>query len=136
MLSQVGKCETLKEIDSGTVVHSKYVTIKQSINTTQASSKEMQEFNEMCRRLNVPNSTHSSLYFKWVITDRTNLRPGRFTLQIDTRYPLYRRLGWLQSRSGKLRKISSPPWFESRTDQSVATTLSLPPIIECCLPKI
>jgi len=64
MLSQVGKCETLKEIDSGTVVHSKYVTIKQSINTTQASSKEMQEFNEMCRRLNVPNSTHSSLYFK------------------------------------------------------------------------
>jgi hypothetical protein len=34
-------------------------------------------------------------------------RPGRFTLGKD-RYPLYRRLGWLQGRSGRARKIAPP----------------------------
>jgi len=32
------------------------------------------------------------------------LRPGK------TRYPLYRRLGGPQGRSGLVRKISPPPW--------------------------
>jgi hypothetical protein len=32
--------------------------------------------------------------------------PGRFTPWKDTRYPLYRRLGGPQSRSGRLWKIS------------------------------
>jgi rRNA maturation protein Nop10 len=38
-------------------------------------------------------------------------RPGRFTPG-KTRYPLYRRLGGQQSRSGRVRKISSPPGFD------------------------
>ena len=34
-------------------------------------------------------------------------RPGHFTLGKETRYPLYRRLGGPQGRSGWVRKISS-----------------------------
>jgi hypothetical protein len=39
------------------------------------------------------------------------------------RYPLYRRLGGLQGRSGQLRKILSPPEFDPRTVQPVAQSL-------------
>jgi len=38
-----------------------------------------------------------------------------------TRYPLYRRLGGPQSRSGQVRKISPPPGLDPRTVQSVAS---------------
>jgi len=38
-----------------------------------------------------------------------------------TRYPLYRRLGRPQGRSGRVRKISPPPEFDSRTVQPVAS---------------
>ena len=38
-----------------------------------------------------------------------------------TRYPLYRRLGGPQDRSGRLRKISPPPGFDPRTVQPVAS---------------
>jgi hypothetical protein len=41
-------------------------------------------------------------------------RPGRFTPG-KTRYPLYRRLGGPQGRSGQVRKISPPPGFDPRT---------------------
>jgi hypothetical protein len=37
-----------------------------------------------------------------------------------TRYPLYRRLGGSQGRSGEMWKISSPPGFDPRTVQPVA----------------
>jgi hypothetical protein len=37
-----------------------------------------------------------------------------------TRYPLYRRLGGPQGRSGQVRKISHPPGFDLRTVQHVA----------------
>ena len=43
------------------------------------------------------------------------LPPGK------TRYPLYRRLGGPQSRSGQVRKISPPPGFDPRTVQPVAS---------------
>ena len=43
------------------------------------------------------------------------LSPGR------TRYPLYRRLGGPQGRSGRVRKISPPPGFDPRTVQHVAS---------------
>jgi hypothetical protein len=43
------------------------------------------------------------------------LPPGR------TRYPLYRRLGRPQGRSGRVLKISSPPGFDPRTVQLVAS---------------
>jgi len=39
------------------------------------------------------------------------LPPGK------TRYPLYRRLGGTQDRSGRVRKISSPTGFDPRTVQ-------------------
>jgi hypothetical protein len=42
------------------------------------------------------------------------LSPGK------NRYPLYRRLGGRQDRSGRVRKISSPSAFEPRTVQPVA----------------
>ena len=38
-----------------------------------------------------------------------------------TRYPLYKRLGGPQGRSGRVWKISSPPGFDPRTFQSVAS---------------
>ena len=43
------------------------------------------------------------------------LPPGK------TRYPLYRRLGGPQSRSGQVWKISPPPRFDPRTVQPVAS---------------
>ena len=38
-----------------------------------------------------------------------------------TQYPLYRRLGGPQGRSGRVRKISPPPGFDPRTAQPVAS---------------
>jgi hypothetical protein len=38
-----------------------------------------------------------------------------------TRYPLYRRLGGPQGRSGQVREISPPPGFDPRTVQPVAS---------------
>jgi hypothetical protein len=38
-----------------------------------------------------------------------------------TLYPLYRRLGGPQDRSGRVRKISPPPRFDPRTVQSVVS---------------
>ena len=43
------------------------------------------------------------------------LPPGK------TRYPLYRRLGGPQGRSGRVRKISLPPGFDPLTAQPVAS---------------
>jgi len=43
------------------------------------------------------------------------LPPGK------TRYPLYRRLGRPQGRSGQVRKISPQPEFDPRTAQPVAS---------------
>ena len=40
-------------------------------------------------------------------------RPGRTLPPGKTRYPFYRRLGGPQGRSGQVRKISSPPGFDS-----------------------
>jgi hypothetical protein len=38
-----------------------------------------------------------------------------------TRYPLYRRLGGPQGRSGQVRKILPPPGFDPQTVQPVAS---------------
>ena len=48
-------------------------------------------------------------------------RPGRFAPGKETRYPLCRRLGGPQGRSGRLQKISPQPGFDSRTVQPVAS---------------
>ena len=40
----------------------------------------------------------------------------------QTRYPLYRWLGGLHCRSGRLWKISLPPEFDPRTIQPVASS--------------
>ena len=47
--------------------------------------------------------------------------PGRSLPPGKTRYPLYRRLGGPQGRSGQVRKISPPPGFDPRTFQPVAS---------------
>ena len=47
----------------------------------------------------------------WVIGQR----PGHFSPGKETRYPLHRRLGGPQDRSGRVRKISPPPGFDPRT---------------------
>jgi hypothetical protein len=47
--------------------------------------------------------------------------PGRFLPRGKTRYPLYRRLGGPQSRSGQVRKISPSPGFDPRNVQPVAS---------------
>ena len=43
--------------------------------------------------------------------------PPTALLPIKTRYPLYRRLGEPQGRSGRMRKVSPPPGFNPRTVQ-------------------
>ena len=48
-------------------------------------------------------------------------RPGRSLPPRKTRYPLYRRLGGSQGRSGQVRKTSPPPGFDPRTVQPVAS---------------
>jgi hypothetical protein len=50
-------------------------------------------------------------------------RPGRSVSMGKTRYPLYRRLGGPQGRSGQVRKISPPPGFDPRI-LLVTTTLN------------
>jgi len=53
----------------------------------------------------------------------TALLPGK------TRYPLYRKLGEPQSRSGQVRKISPPPEFDPRTFRHVASRYT-----DCAIP--
>jgi hypothetical protein len=53
-------------------------------------------------------------------TDEGWPRHGGFTPGKETRYPLYRRQGGLQGRSGRVRKISPPPGFDPRTVQPIA----------------
>jgi len=38
-----------------------------------------------------------------------------------SRYPLYKRLGGPQDRSGRVRKISTPPGFDLQTVQTLAS---------------
>ena len=49
------------------------------------------------------------------VTTGSSLSPRK------TQYPLYRRLGGSQGRSGRERKISPPPGFDPRTVQPVAS---------------
>ena len=48
-------------------------------------------------------------------------RPSCFTPEKETRYPLCRRLGGPQGRSGRVRKMSPPPGFDPWTVQPVAS---------------
>jgi hypothetical protein len=47
-------------------------------------------------------------------------------LPVETGYPLYRKLGGPQGRSGQVWKISPPPGFDPRIVQPVASELSRP----------
>jgi hypothetical protein len=53
--------------------------------------------------------------------ERSASRPGLSLPPGKTRYPLFRRLGGPQDRSGQVRKISPPPEFDPRTVQPVAS---------------
>ena len=48
-------------------------------------------------------------------------RPGCSLPLGKTQYPLYRRLGGPQGQSGQVRKISTPPGFDPRTVQPIAS---------------
>ena len=50
-------------------------------------------------------------------------RPGRSLPPIKTRYPLYRRLGGPQGRSGQVRKISHPTGIRSPDRQARSQSL-------------
>ena len=50
-------------------------------------------------------------------------RPGRFTPVRETLYPFYGRLGGLKGRSGRVREISPPLGFDSRTVQPLSEPL-------------
>jgi len=52
-----------------------------------------------------------------------SLPPGK-----ESRYPLYRRMGWLQGRAGRVQKILPPPGFDTRTFKTVAS----PCLAETC----
>jgi len=60
-------------------------------------------------------------------------RLGRSLSTGKTRYPLYRRLGGSQGRSGQVRKISPPPGFDPRNVQPVASRytdyVTRPPVV-------
>ena len=47
--------------------------------------------------------------------------PGRTLPPGKTRYPLYRRLGWLQGRSERMRETLPPRVIDPRTVQTVAS---------------
>jgi hypothetical protein len=47
----------------------------------------------------------------------------------EARYQLYRRLGGPQGRSGRVRKVSSPPEFDPRTVQPAASRYT-----DCAVP--
>jgi len=51
--------------------------------------------------------------------------PGRSLPPGKTHYPLYRRLGGPQGRSGQVQKISPPPGFDPRTVQPVANSYTV-----------
>ena len=53
------------------------------------------------------------------------LPPGK------TRYPLYRRMGGPQGRSGQVRKISPPPGFDPRPVQPLASRYT-----DCAIPAL
>jgi hypothetical protein len=62
-----------------------------------------------------------TLYLTWVVDGVGGKRHAPAALPPEkTRYPLYRRLGGPQGRSGRVRKISPPPGFDPRTVQPVA----------------
>ena len=55
--------------------------------------------------------SNSALRWGWMV----NVTPRPLYPRKDTRYPLYRRLGGPQGRSGRVLKISLPPEFDPRT---------------------
>jgi hypothetical protein len=48
-------------------------------------------------------------------------RPGRFTPEKETHYPLCRKLGGPQGQSGQAWKISPPPGFDPQTVQPIVS---------------
>jgi hypothetical protein len=66
-----------------------------------------------CRGIALPNLRPRHWRWGWVVS--TTPRP------FYPRYPLYRRLGGPQDRSGGVREISPPPGLDPRTVQPVAS---------------
>jgi len=72
---------------------------------------------------------HDQRHKKWVRGQHH--APGALYPRGKTRYPLYRRLGGPQGRSGQVRKISPPPGFDppdrpARSSVAIPTALHRP----------
>jgi hypothetical protein len=61
--------------------------------------------------------------------ERSASCPDHFLPLGKTQYPLYRKLGGPQGRSGQVRKISPPPGFNPWTIQPVASRYATQPVI-------
>jgi len=59
--------------------------------------------------------------------ERSVSRPSHTLPLGKTRYPLYRRLGGPQGRSGEVRKISPPPGFDPQTIQPIGSCYTMLP---------
>jgi hypothetical protein len=55
-----------------------------------------------------------------MVVDGERHSPAALNPVKETQYSMCRRLGGPQDRSGRVRKLSSPPGFDPRTDQPVA----------------
>lgn len=73
----------------------------------------------------VPYSTPGGLilhmFLLWSCPVRCQVVPGRCTPLKETRHPLYSRLGGTRGRSGRVQKITTPPDFDLRTVQRLAS---------------
>jgi len=74
----------------------------------------------MSRRPRGRVKLYSSFNFGTIWGRWSTPRPGRFTPGKETR-PFYRKLGGPHGRSGRVRKISPPPEFDSQTAKPVAS---------------
>jgi hypothetical protein len=76
----------------------------------------MKECDNSNRKIQIPFHDHGTRR-----GEGSASRPGRSLPPGENRYPLYRRLGGPQGRSGQVRKISPPQRFDPRTVQPVAS---------------
>jgi hypothetical protein len=79
-------------------------TIEQAMKAQWGKEVNLYSFYNLCAR-----------WDGWSTPSPDHFTPGK------TRYPLYRRLGETQSRTGQERKISPQPGFDPRTVQPVAS---------------
>jgi len=76
--------------------------------------------------------------FRWFIfvfhVENARSKKKNRTLHVtfkEKQYPLYRRMGGPQGRSGHVRKISPPPGFDPRTVEPIASRYTILSHLQC-----